>query len=64
MGIGVVPALSMINAKVAKTSTRYRDHFGPSGPKLQVESENEFLGLPALVYTKQMDAEGLGANCC
>ena len=29
---------------LAKTFARYRGHFGPSGPKLQKESENEFPG--------------------
>ena len=32
---------------LAKTLARYWGHLGPSGPKLQIESENEFPGLSA-----------------
>ena len=34
----------MSRAEDAKTFARYRGHLGPWGPKLEKESENEFLG--------------------
>ena len=39
----LTPALGGL-ARLAKTFSRYTGHVGPSGPKLQIKTENEFPG--------------------